>query len=128
MSAVSDRDLRCVACDQPAGPFNEHHRRKGDRGDNRPSAKLLLCGSGTVLCHGKTEQVGATATNAGPRWARDRGYLVSRHLPRAATLDVLVWYNQPSLARVGWFQLDDDGGLNGPVGQPPPPGEAGSDG
>lgn len=118
--AARDRDMSCVACGKSTGPFNLNHRIKGRRSDRRTSNLILMCGSGTTGCHGKTEQASATGNDSGPAWAKARGYLVNSHLPPGATLDVLVWYNQPSLARVGWYQLDDDGGVSGPVGLPPP--------
>jgi hypothetical protein len=115
VSAVSERDLGCVACGNMRGPFNEHHRVKGRRSDRRTSNLILLCGSGSQGCHGRTEQAGATGPDSGPAWAKAHGYLVNSHFPPESTLDVLVWYQQPSLGRVGWYQLDDDGGLFGPV-------------
>ena len=117
MSAVTDRDGgRCVACGQPAPQVRlaEHHRILGRRADNRPSNTLTLCGTGNVPpgCHGTAHQH--------PRRARSRGYIVSRHGPAAATLTIPVWYNQPALARVGWFLLDDDYNLIPHEGVPCP--------
>lgn len=106
MSVVTDRDgNRCVRCGKPhtAGPFSEHHRIHGNRSDNRPSNKLLLCGTGITGCHG--EVASDRKRNA---WG---GYVVSRHVDPAMTLQVPVYYYQPALGRVGYYLLDDDGGL-----------------
>lgn len=104
MSVVTDRDGgRCVRDDNPAGPFSEHHRILGNRSDNRPSNKVLLCGTGTTGCHGAVHH--DRKANA---WG---GYIVSRHADPEVTLLVPVYYDQPSLGRVGYYLLDDDGGL-----------------
>lgn len=106
---MNPRDGHCVACDhhgQTGLPLAEHHRILGNRDDDRPSNKLSLCGTGNVPpgCHGETHSHRKTFGNR-------NGYIVTRHGPRTATLEVPVYFNQPSLGRVGWYLLDDHWGL-----------------
>jgi hypothetical protein len=125
MSEVTRRDLHCVGCDARPGtePMDEHHRILGNTADERPSVKLLLCGRGNHptgpdgqrWCHG-------SAHTWRKAFGDPRGYIVSRHAdPAVVTLTAAVWYQQPSLGRVGWYALDDDGGLRGPLPLPAPP-------
>jgi len=107
MNHITDRDgAQCVCCGTPlAGQrYSVHHRIYGNRGDNRPSNLVTLLGTGTTLHHMQAHRRKST-------WAIPNGYAVSRHAAREATLVVPVWYYQPALGRVGWFLLDDDGGL-----------------
>jgi hypothetical protein len=123
VTAVTLRDMHCVGCDaDPARrSCEEHHRRPGDTSDNRPSAKVLVCGFGNNLrdadgrwwCHGRAHQ-------RREAFGDPRGLIVSRHGTAGTTLLRPVFYYQPSLARVGWYLLDDDGGLTGPLDQPWP--------
>jgi hypothetical protein len=109
------RDRRCVSCG--AAQCRRHHRILGNTSDNRLSNRLALCGWGNVPpgCHGGAHQAG--------RLARTLGYIVTRHGPRTATLDVPVFYYQPAAGtlpgRIGWFTLDDAGEL-APVDLPMP--------
>jgi hypothetical protein len=100
---------RCISCDHPAGhplPLAVHTRILGDHDDDRPSNKLTLCGTGNLPpgCHG-------LAHSSRKVFGDPRHYIVSRYGARSATLAIPVWYNQPSLGRVGWYLLDDDYGL-----------------
>lgn len=94
----------------------EHHRILGDTSDERPSNKLLLCGTGNVPpgCHGEAHYWRQA-------FGRPRGYIVTRLARADVTLHQPVWYSQPSLARVGWYCLTDDGELHGPLDLPAPP-------
>lgn len=67
----------------------------------RPSNLILLC----EPCHRRVHK--------NSRQARLDGYIVSRHLPRNATLAVPVLYAQPQAAppRLGWYSIDDEFGL-----------------
>jgi hypothetical protein len=117
VSLAGDRDGgQCVSCGALPGrplPVAEHHRILGNTDDERASNKLTLCGTGNVPpgCHGE-------AHSHRKVFGDPRGYIVSRHGPREATLDVPVWYDQIALGRVGWFLLDDAGGLVR-AGRPP---------
>jgi hypothetical protein len=113
MSLIGDRDSAvqggpCVCCGE-YGASDDHHRILGNTADNRLSNLLRL----RHACHMRWHQ-------REPRRARDLGYIVSRHGPREATLTRPVWYQQPALARVGWYTIDDSGGLDGPLDLPPP--------
>jgi hypothetical protein len=110
MSEAADRDgNRCVGCGKPAGhplPLAEHHRILGDRTDNRLSNKITLCGTGNVPpgCHGM-------AHSQRKHFGGLRGYIISRHGKPGSTLEQPVYYDQPMLGRVGWYLLDDEGGM-----------------
>ncbi len=107
-------NYRCVACGVLVThtAHSSHHRILGNRADNRASNKLTLCGSGTTLDHGKTHHE--------RRWARDNGYIVTRHGPPEATTRIPVYYNQPG--RRGLFLLGDDYTLT-PYGEEAPGGD-----
>jgi len=112
MSLVADRDApggMCVCCGE-RGASDDHHRILGNTADDRLSNLLRL----RHACHMRWHQREV-------RRARELGYIVSRHGPREATLEVPVWYDQPQAARVGWYRLDDAGQVEGPLDQPPPP-------
>lgn len=113
-TAVRERDgNRCVACDTVMGPWSVHHRQLGNRDNNALSNLILLCGTGTTGCHGVRVHGSSSTTDLarGRRWASDLGYIVTRHGPRDSALHRPLWYNQPSLHRVGWYVLDDEGGI-----------------
>lgn len=115
---------RCVADGVQFGSwqaYSAHHRILGDRADNRPSNMIMLCGTGATGCHGLRVHGHAHRDDEarGRRWAERLGYRVSRHADRETTLTIPVWYDQPGL-RVGWYYLDDDGGLSGPLDLPRP--------
>lgn len=94
----------CVRCGDQLAPWMEfsiHHRILGNRKDNRPSNLILLCGSGTTKCHLWVHQHG--------RDSRAAGWIVSRHGPREATLDIPVLYACPPNGRTPGEWLIDDG-------------------
>lgn len=105
---ITTRDKRCVACGELAGPMVDHHRRLGDRADDRLSGKIRLCGFGNMPpgCHGLVHQHGRLAREV-------YGYIVSKHFRPEVMAEIPVWYNQPARgplrARFGWFLLTDTG-------------------
>ena len=119
---ASARDLHCICCDTrlyypvqgvdlqliaPSWLISEHHRVLGDRSDNRLQAKILLQGSGTIGCHWRWH-------NPDRVEAERLGYIVRRAFVHRRCDPLLleaipVWYNQPSLSRVGWQLLPEDG-------------------
>ncbi len=126
-AAIEHRDGgMCVADGVRLGPWiasSAHHRILGNTDDNRPSNRIALCGSGVSGCHGIRIHGPSQRSDpaAGRRWAEAMGYRISRHVPdRAMTLTIPVWYQQPAIGRVGWYYLDDDGGLQGPLDLPHP--------
>jgi|SRR6478735_2562965 len=93
--AVETRDGGCVRCGAPGGNF--HHRRSRSVRDaltHSPGNAVILCGSGTTLCHGWV--------HAHPAEARGSGWIVSRFIADPATEP--VW-----TIRHGWVLLDHDG-------------------
>jgi hypothetical protein len=114
---VTRRDLNCVCCDEivlredgsrlvPVRQYSQHHRVGGPgRKDNRASNGLLLAGTGSGGCH--------WAWHFHDRAEAERlGYIVRRAFADRFPLPAVpAWYDQPSLARVGWYLLDDSGGL-----------------
>lgn len=117
-SAVVDAVLEraCYCCevcgspcaDQRGTDWSMHHRRPRGMGGTRwtginlPSNLMLVCGSGTTLCHGAIENYRAGAVAAG--WL-----VLSRTDP--ATAPVLI-------TRDRWLYLDHVGGYSDD-----PPGE-----
>ena len=80
-----------------------HHRILQNRRDNRLSNLILLAGSGSRGCHWQW--------HSRERAEAERlGYIV-RHGLAADTARIPVYNNQPSLGRVGWHRLTDDGDL-----------------
>jgi 5-methylcytosine-specific restriction protein A len=75
---VKERDaFRCVVCGRPVGSDHSvHHRRNRGTGGssnpriNLPSNLLLVCGSGTTLCHGEI------TNNANRAKALEAGWVV----------------------------------------------------
>lgn len=115
LSPVAHRDLDCVCCGlhlyAPDGSralvdlISEHHRILGNRKDNRLSNKILLQGSGSVGCHWRWH-------NPERLEAERRGYIIRGGYSRPhLSLEVPIWYAQPSLGRAGWYLADDDGDL-----------------
>jgi hypothetical protein len=98
---VWERDQgQCARCGvnlQSRG-WSVHHRRLGNRADNRPSNLIMLCGSGVTYCHGWVHHNRTAAAEA--------GYIVSRHGPVTNTLEISVTYGQPE--RAGSFLLLDE--------------------
>lgn len=80
------RDNRCVRCGHAVSSawpgYNCHHRKLGNRSDNRPENLIILCGSGTVGCHGWVHHH--------PREAREHGWIVSKYKD-PAEMPVDVW-------------------------------------
>lgn len=78
-----------------------HHRRKRSAGGPwTPSNCVLVCGHGTVGCHGRIE--------ANPKWGMRRGLWVSRYGDEA-TIPVRLWYGCVFLFDDGsWKAVDDD--------------------
>jgi hypothetical protein len=67
---------RCVRCgtlvSQAWPGYSCHHRKLGDRSDNRPENLITLCGSGSSPhCH--------FYVHNHPREARDHGWIVSKY-------------------------------------------------
>lgn len=105
VDAVLERACYCCevcgtpCADQRGTDWSLHHRRPRGMGGTRwsginlPSNLLLVCGSGTTLCHGVIENYRAGAVAAG--WL-----VLSRTDP--ATVAVLI-------TRDRWCYLTDDG-------------------
>lgn len=70
--ALKDRAFRsCEVCGR-YGATNAHHRKNRSQGGQDVLSNLmLLCGSGTTLCHG--------LITGSPRWAAEQGYTVWSH-------------------------------------------------
>lgn len=103
---VWERDRRsCVRCgvNLQSRAGSVHHRRLGNREDNRPSNLILLCGSGVTYCHGWAHHERTAAGGL--------GLIVSRHGPRENTLEIPVTYGQPGME--GQFYLLDEPGEDG---------------
>lgn len=99
---VYERDSWCcVRCGQPARgergvDYSLQHRTKRSAGvDNRPCNLILLCGSGTTMCHGWVESHPTEAEHEG-------GWSVSRYADPAST-PVLI----RSLVGERWKYLTD---------------------
>jgi hypothetical protein len=109
----------CVACGFRLDAGNEqgslHHRIHGNRSDNRPSNKLVLHGTGITGCHDRARITGNASAERQVGEAERRGLVITRHAPVSFTLSTPVFYDQPHLARVGWYLLDDEAGLHGPL-------------
>lgn len=101
----------CEGCGV-AGATNAHHRmNRSQGGADKLSNLLLLCGSGTMGCHG--------TVTMNPHWARVRGLTVTfgqlGELSRShggapyhlADVAVLRWSRES--AALEWVLLDDDG-------------------
>lgn len=98
---VWERDRHaCVRCgvNLQSRAGSVHHRRLGNRADNRPSNLILMCGSGVTYCHGWAHH-NRTASAEG-------GYIVSRHGANINTLAMAVTYRQPG--QEGQFYLLDE--------------------
>lgn len=74
---------------------SRHHRQRRAAGGHVTSNIILLCGSGTTLCHGWV--------HAHPEVATMRGFIVPAN-GRARSLVI------PLLSRGQWWLLDDVGG------------------
>lgn len=111
---VGERDgYRCVVCGRPCPSGSDrsiHHRRNRGTGGSRnprinlPSNLLLVCGSGTTLCHGEI------TNNANRAKALAAGWVVSLNakVEPAAVPVVHALYGRVFLA--------DDGSIE-PVGR-----------
>lgn len=94
-------DWRSAVCEKcgSTGPLSMHHRRKRSQGGGwEPSNIVILCGNGTMGCHGWVE-TNPTAANA-EGWS-----LVGRD-PDGSKVPIRHW-------RIGWARvlLDDQGCL-----------------
>lgn len=112
---VMERDgYQCVKCGlpvfgEPGRDYSLQHRTPRGMGGSRdprlnlPSNLVLLCGSGTTLCHGEVESNRSAA--------RAHGYLVSRPLdPAEVPVTVTLRPETPfSTAVVARVLLGDDG-------------------
>lgn len=102
---VRARDsYRCVVCGtychgQRGWDWSLQHRQPRGSGGcklsyiNAPSNLVLVCGSGTTLCHGRIE--------SDRDWAKDHGWIVPRPLI-PANVQVMLWPGD-------LFYLTDDG-------------------
>lgn len=96
---------RCEMCGNPVsyGYYSYHHRRtrgmggSKDPATNQASNLLLLCGTGTTLCHGWITEFPKKAK------AEENGWVVSRWA-KPALVPVLVFSHAPHKVL-----LDDDG-------------------
>lgn len=93
------KDL-CERCGRSLGrDYSYHHRRpRGMGGTNAALSNdaaniVLLCGTGTTMCHGEVE--------SHRRLALDQGWLVSQYEPNPASVPILM--------RGEWRRLDRDG-------------------
>lgn len=85
----------CEICGH--GGTNAHHRRNRSQGGRDVLSNLILvCGSGTTLCHG--------AITENPNWAESRGYTIKG--TQAVSSETRVFLPLHG----GWVLLDDDGG------------------
>jgi len=112
---AAHRDLHCVCCDRPLFAqadmrrlvpehlANQHHRVLGNTKDNRLGNKILLYGSGTQGCHGRWHNHDRTE-------AERLGYIIRHGQFSATPMVVPVWYQQPSMGRIGWHLITDAGG------------------
>lgn len=100
----------CEACGKP-GATNAHHRiNRSQGGPDTLSNLLLLCGSGTMGCHGWVTQNPECARAWGQRVSLGRLGQISKNLPiTAANVPVLRWSRE--LGSLEWVLLDDDGCL-----------------
>lgn len=90
----------CEICGH--GGTNAHHRRNRSQGGRDVLSNLILvCGSGTTLCHG--------AITENPNWAESRGYTIKGTQAVPSQTQVFLPLHG------GWVYLDDEGGLE-PVG------------
>jgi len=78
------------------------HRVPANRADMRLSNLIILCGSGTTLCHGWV--------TTHPEESYEGGWSV-RHEGAWDTADIPVLYGQRQVRRAGRFLLDDWGGI-----------------
>lgn len=129
-TTVSDRDgWACVRCGRPVAggergvDWSIHHRRPRGMGGSKdpvtdcPANLVVLCGSGTTLCHGEVEADRAAA--------RERGLLVWQSQdPREVPIEVCVMRasgREPEVTAVFWLGVD--GGRyeeQPPLADPPP--------
>lgn len=96
----SERCFRCgVILHRSRGGHSIHHRQTTGMGGTKTRPKMsqliLLCGSGTTLCHGWV--------TGNPQAAEAQGYLVSRSA-NAAARKVLLWQRY-------YVLLGDDGSV-----------------
>lgn len=107
---VEARDAgTCVLCGKPGEGLNWHHRKlRSQGGDWSASNGILLCGSGSVGCHGRV--------HGNPREAYDYGWMVPGGRD-PAEYPVLSWRwlsgtpDRHGVRRRGhlWLLLADDG-------------------
>ncbi len=100
--AIADRDgwlcWRCGHnCRYGIGGNIQHRKNRSQGGGSAPSNRLVLCGNGTMGCHGWV--------TAHPRLAALAGWTV----PSTADPALIEAWNEP---RQGWYRLDDQYGLH----------------
>jgi hypothetical protein len=90
-----------VALEQRGVAFGwsvQHRKHRSRGGDNRMSNLIVLCGSGTTLCHGWVE--------GNPLAAQEDGWAVPGWVPNE---DI---YQHPVSTPWGLCMLDDEGGYD----------------
>jgi hypothetical protein len=88
-------NYRCVRCGHYLSGvwpgYSCHHRQSRSVGPDTLDNRIMLCGSGTTGCHGYV--------HAHPVEARDKGWIVSRHVKRDEITAVAVEHHQLGLVR-----------------------------
>ena len=101
-AAVDRRDeYACVRCGHSlaVSSGSRHHRQRRAVGGHHVANLVLLCGSGSTLCHGWV--------HANPAAARAAGWIVATWVKDPGDVPVQKWTGQEF--GLQWCRLDDDG-------------------